>query len=267
VFLCGDHFQTNFRSGLNGHSGVELKTRIGRRSTAGTKPLSNLTKRVVQLERDQKADEARIDAVLRKAESDTANLLQCYLSPEALRKAIGAIRDRTALMTRDVRKNMHERSKVARKILEESIGVDVPSQRTRFAKDDTEDAALRTRFFELLDGTPTLALVRYLKDALQHGNGACAESIWLEFAGRPNRHLYASEVDEIRRSYGDADPAKMQVRLIVIANAAAQVDRRIADYCRGGDDGTDACAAKIIQHTRSAYHHTKTNLAALGSRC
>jgi hypothetical protein len=69
--------------------------------------------------------------VVRKAESDIANLLHRYLSPEALRKAIASIRDRTALMTRDVRKNMHERSMAAMKILEKTIGVDFPSQRTR----------------------------------------------------------------------------------------------------------------------------------------
>jgi hypothetical protein len=150
-------------------------------------------------------------------------------------------------MTRDVRKNMHERSMAAMKILEKTIGVDFPSQRTRFAEDDTEDRRLRTRFFELLDRTPTSALAKYLKDALQRGNIACAESIWFEFACRADRHVYADEFDAIRRTYGDADPAEMQIRLIVIVNAAAKVDKDFQIYCRGGyKDGTDTCAAKII---------------------
>jgi hypothetical protein len=39
----------------------------------------------------------------------------------------------------------------------------------------------------------------------------------------------------------------MQIRLIVIVNAAAKVDKDFQIYCRGGyKDGTDTCAAKII---------------------
>jgi hypothetical protein len=247
VFLGGDHFQMNSGIGVSAHSGSEPKRNTVPRNAAGATQVLSLVKRLNQLERDQKADEGRIDAVLRKTETDIGNLLQRYRSPEALRKAIAAIRDRTALMTRDVRKNMHARSMAAMKMLEKSMGLDFRSPHTRFAADDTADAALRTRFFELLERTPTSALVKHLKDALQHGNVACAEGIWFEFACRADRHLYSAEFDEIRRAYGDADPAEMQIRLIAIANAAAEVDRKLADLLRRGghNDGTDTCVTRV----------------------
>jgi hypothetical protein len=232
--LCSDHFHANSRTGVGEHSGLGPKRDIVPRNARRPTEISSLIKKLIHLEREQKADEGRIDAVLRKADTDLANLLQRYLSPEALRKAIAAIRDRTALMTRDVRQNMHERSMAAMKLLEKSIGLDFRCRRTRFDADDTADATLRARFFELLDRTPTSALVKHLKDALQHGNFACAESIWFEFACRANRHLYSAEFDEIRRTYGDADPAEMQVRLFVVADAAARVDKRLADLLQRG---------------------------------
>jgi hypothetical protein len=220
--------------GVSEHFGAEAKRKFIPRNVGGATEVSSLIKRLILLERDQKADEGRIDAVLLKAETDIADLQQRHLSPEELRKAIRAIRDRTALMTRDVRKNIHKRSTTAMKVLQRSIGLDFCSPRTRFAADDTADAALRTRFFALLDRTPTSALLKHLKDALQYGNVACAESIWFEFAGRANRHLYSAEFDAIRRTYGDADPAEMQLRLIAIANAAAKVDRKLADLLQRG---------------------------------
>jgi hypothetical protein len=247
VFLGGDHFHANSWVGVSEHFGVDPKSNIAARNGARATDVASLIKRLIQLERDQQADEGRIDAVLRKTETDVANLLQRYRSPEALRKAIAAIRDRTALVTRDVRKNMHERSKAAMKLLEKCIRLDCRSQRTRFAADDTADAALRTRFFELLERTPTAALVKHLKDALQNGNVACAESIWFEFACRADRHLYSAEFGAIRRAYGDADPAEMQIRLIAVANAATRVDRKLADLLqRGGHNaGTDTCTARV----------------------
>jgi hypothetical protein len=247
VFLSSDHFHANSQSGVSDHFGGGPRSNIDSRKPVRATEFSSLIKRLIQLERDQKADEGRIDAVLRKVETDIANLFQRNLSSADLHKAIGAIRDRTALMTRDVRKNMHDRSMAAMKMLEKSIGLDLRSQRTRFAVDDTEDAALRTKFFELLDRTPTSALVKYLKDALQHGNLACAESIWFEFACRTDRHLYGREFDEICRGYGHADPAEMQITLIGIANAATRIDRKLAGVLqRGGhNDGTETYAARV----------------------
>src|SRR5437879_4202277 len=143
-------------------------------------------KRIVQLERDQQADEAEIEAASRKAESEIAALEQRNLAPEALWNAMWTIRDKTVLMTRDVRKNMHRRT-IAAKEMQQTLCSDFLHQSTRFAAEDVVDAALRTQFFNLLQRTPTPALLDHLKDATENGNFACAESIRFEFKFRAER--------------------------------------------------------------------------------
>ena len=66
----------------------------------------NLPRTILQAERDQKADEARIDVAITKAESEIAALEQRHLGPKELQRAIITIRDQAILAIRDVRKNM-----------------------------------------------------------------------------------------------------------------------------------------------------------------
>jgi hypothetical protein len=221
------HLQ-NRRPGMSKHFRVrhELQSSSGNQGQASK--VSALMRRIVELERDQKADEARIDAVIRKAEREIANLQQRHLAPDALWSAIAAIRDKTVLMSRDVRKNMHSRTVIARG-LQETLGNDFLSQSTRFAADDVTDASLRTQFFKLLQRTPTPALLDHLKDAIQSGNFACAESIRFEFKCRADRHLYSDNFEAIKGMLSVEDPAEMQIRLVAIANAAVKVDRRVTN--------------------------------------
>jgi hypothetical protein len=188
--------------------------------------LAAVMRRIIQLDRDQRADEARIDAVIKKAEIEIAQLIQRHLAPEALWKAVGAIRDKTVLVTRDVRKNMHRRTNVAKE-LQKALGSDFLFQCSRFAADEIGDATLRTRFFNLLQRTPTSALPYHLKDAIQSRNFACAESIRFEFRCRADRHLYSANFEAIQELLRDKDPAEMQIRLSIVANAATKVDRRV----------------------------------------
>jgi len=209
----------------------QIKTAYGNKRPATE--VSALIKRIVQLERDQKADEGRIDAVLRKAHIEIADLKRRHLDPEALRHALAAIRDNTALLIRDVRKNMHKRIMAARK-LKEVLGAHSLAQHTRFASEDVIDAALRTKFFKLLQRMSTSALLYYLKATIETGNFACAESIRFEFRCRSDRHLYSAEYEAIRAIQRDDDPAEMQIRLLTITNAAAKVDKRVTDLLKGG---------------------------------
>jgi hypothetical protein len=190
--------------------------------------LSALMKRIGQLDRDQKADEARIDSAIRKAESEIAELERRNLDPDALWSAMWAIRDKTVLMTRDVRKNMHRRT-IAAKEMQATVWPDFLYPSTRFAAEDIADAALRTQFFNLLQRTPTPALLDHLKDAIESGNFACAESIRFEFKCRTDRHLYSTSFDTIQELFRGEDPAEVQIRLITIADAAAKVDKRVTD--------------------------------------
>ena len=179
--------------------------------------LAAVMRRIAQLDRDQKADEARIDAVIKKAEIEIAQLVQRHLGREALWSAVGAIRDKTVLMTRDVRKNMHRRTVAARE-MQETLGPDFLSQCTRFAAEDVVDGTLRTQFFNLLQRTPTSVLPDHLRDAIQNRNFGRAESIRFEFNCRADRHLYSGKFEAIQALLRDEDPTEMQARLVTIAN-------------------------------------------------
>jgi hypothetical protein len=193
-----------------------------------TAEISILMKRIAQLERDQKADEARIDAAISRAEVEIARLERRNLDPESLWSAMWAIRDKIVLMTRDVRKNMHRRTIVAKE-MQESPWSDFLYQSNRFAAEDHADAALRTRFFDLLQRTPTRALIDHLKAAIENGNFACAESIRFEFRCRDDRQLYSASFGTLQGQFRDEDPTEMQIRLAAIANAASTIDRRVTD--------------------------------------
>jgi hypothetical protein len=136
---------------------------------------------------------------IRKAESEIAALEQRHLGPEEFHSAIITIRDRAILTIRDVRKNMVKRS-IAAKSMQESVDDDFLRQRSRFAADDLVDANLRTRFFELLESTPTLVLIHHLLKAIEVGNIACAESIRFEFQCRDDRHKYTASFEMYRAS-------------------------------------------------------------------
>lgn len=231
--FCANGFPGERARPANQQSGAVQERKAVCPNNGSATEVSALIKRIVQLERDQKADEGRIDTVLKKAHTEIADLKRRHLDPAALRNALATIRDNTAVLTQDVRKNMHKRIMAARK-LQEVLGPDFLAQHTRFASEDVTDATLRTRFFKLLQGTSTSALLNYLKDAIETGNFACAESIRFEFICRADRHLYSAEYEAIRGIQRDDDPAETQIRLITIADAATKVDRRLMELLQGG---------------------------------
>jgi hypothetical protein len=187
--------------------------------------------RILQAERAQKADEARIDHAITKAESEIAALEQRHLGPKELQRAIITIRDQAILAIRDVRKNMVKRTTAA-KTMEESVDDDFLRRRSRFAEGDLVDASLRTRFFEVLERTPTFELIYHLRDAIEVGNIACAESIRFEFQCREDRREYMASFEMILAKIALHDPVEMRKRLANIRNAAEKVDARITDLLK-----------------------------------
>jgi hypothetical protein len=186
-----------------------------------------LIRRVIEAERDQKADEARIEEAIRQAEAGMAAALRYrVLSPEQWRAEIVARRDRAILTIRDVRKNMLKRIIEAKKMQRcFSSG-----QRSRFSDDDVVDATLRTRLVELLQRAPTFSLVDHFRESIEARNIACAEIISFEFRCRYDRHKYTSDFDEIgRRSESYYTVEMMRRRVSNILNAVAKVDLRITD--------------------------------------
>jgi hypothetical protein len=193
--------------------------------------LSTLVKRIVQLERDQKADEDRIDAAITKTESEIARLEQRNLSAEELQKATITVRDRAILIIRDVRQNMVKRA-IEAKNMQKSVDDDFLRQRSRFAADDLVDANLRTRFFKLLESTPTFVLVHHLLKAIEIGNAAYAEAIRFEFQCRNDRHRCMASFEMVLAKILLHDPVEMRKRLMNIRDAAEKVDTRVTDLLR-----------------------------------
>ena len=72
-----------------------------------------------------------------------------------------------------------KRATVAKYMLK-SISDDLLLQRSRFAACDIADANLRTRFFGLIQRTPTFSLTPYLLKAIEIGNAAYVENIYFE---------------------------------------------------------------------------------------
>jgi hypothetical protein len=91
---------------------------VSRRPRIDIKYPPTLFKRVLQAERDQKADENRIDAAVAMAEQSIAALVQRPITRKQLHEAIIAVRDRAVLAISSVRRNMQRRTVEAKNIEE-----------------------------------------------------------------------------------------------------------------------------------------------------
>jgi hypothetical protein len=185
----------------------------------------NWHKRIVQAQRDQSADEARIDDAIMRAEKEIARLEQRRLAPGQLHEETIAIRDRALLIVRDVRKNMQRRAVVAKRMQDRLS--DELRQSSRFATSDAEDNNLRKHFIGLLDRTATSALTDHLWHAVEAGNTACAELIRFEFQCRSDRHEFLSHFEAVVAKLSANDPVEMRKRLANICKAIDKVDARV----------------------------------------
>jgi hypothetical protein len=113
--------------------------------------------KVLEIERCQLADYARVDYAITKGEDEIAALEELWPGSNELRRESSVVRDRTVLAIREVRKNMAKRA-ITAKNMEGSL-VESLRQRSRFAVADTVDASLRMRCFASLECIPTLTLL------------------------------------------------------------------------------------------------------------
>src|SRR5262249_55629709 len=105
--------------------------------------------KVLEIERHQLADYARVDYAITKGEDEIATLEKRSLEPNELRRETAVVRDRTVLAVREVRNNMAKRA-ITAKNMQGSL-VESLRQRSRFAVTDTVDASLRARCFASLE--------------------------------------------------------------------------------------------------------------------
>ena len=131
--------------------------------------------KVLEIERHQLADYARVDYAITKGEGEIAALEKLRLGPNELRRKTSIVRDRTVLEVREVRNNMAKRA-ITAKNMQGSL-VESLRQRSRFAVADTVDTSLRARCFASLECIPTLTLVCHFIDAIKAGDFARAESV------------------------------------------------------------------------------------------
>src|SRR5258708_24079679 len=135
--------------------------------------MATMLPKVLEIERRQLADYARVDYAITKGEDEIAALEELRLGPDELRRQTSVVRDRTVLAVREVRKNMAKRAITAKNMrgsLVESL-----RQRSRFAVADTVDASLRARCFARLECISTLTLLCHFIDAIKAGDFARAE--------------------------------------------------------------------------------------------
>jgi len=76
-----------------------------------------MLRKILQAERDQVADYARVNDAITSAETEIAALKKRNFGPDEMRIAIVTIRDRAILTIRDVRKNMARRADEALPVL------------------------------------------------------------------------------------------------------------------------------------------------------
>jgi hypothetical protein len=201
-----------------------------RHSAASVEERFDWPTRILQVERDQKADGTRIDYAIAQAQREIVALPR-HVGGQELQRSINAIRDRIILTVRDVRKNMARRT-IAAKNMQAIVDDSFLRRSSRFATDDRTDEKLRTRFFELLARTPTYALLQHLMDAIDAGNSACAENIRFEFQCREDRQQYCATFHMILDKHAFRDPVEMRRRIANIRKVADDADARITDLLR-----------------------------------
>ena len=186
--------------------------------------------KVLEIERRQLADYARVDYAITKGEDEIAALEELWLGPNELRRETSVVRDRTVLAVREVRNNMVKRA-ITAKNMQGSL-VESLRQRSRFAVVDSVDASLRARCFASLECIPTLTLICHFIDAIKAGDFARAESIHFEFLTRKDRHEYVVTSRAIFAQFAPSEPADILKRIAKICRAAEMADARVVDLFR-----------------------------------
>src|SRR5262245_10171743 len=195
--------------------------------------MATMLPKVLEIERHQLADYARVDYAITKGEDEIATLEERSLEPNELRREAAVVRDRTVLAVREVRNNMAKRA-ITAKNMQGSL-IESLRQRSRFAVVETVDASLRARCFASLECIPTLTLICHFIDAIKADDFARAECVRFEFQTREDRHEYAVTSRDIFAQFTPSDPADILNRIAKICRAAEMADARVVDLYRRCD--------------------------------
>ena len=174
-------------------------------------------------ERDQEADCARINAAIGLAEQDIAALESRQLEPDEMREKWSAIRDRTILAIRPVRRNVIERASKAKQtekwMIEKSIR-------------EESDGRVTREFSAELKKVPTKDLLDYLRYLIKIGDRARIQSICILFEAREDRQAYNVAFGKMLAQFALAKYGGLEERLTRICCLAEKADASIANlFC------------------------------------
>src|SRR2546430_15959033 len=124
--------------------------------------MTTMLPKVLEIERHQLADYARVDYAITKGENEIAALEELCVGPNEVRRKASIVRDRTVLAVREVRNNMAKRAITAKNI--QGSLVESLRQRSRFAVADPFEPGLRPRWFASLECIPDLTLIWHFID-------------------------------------------------------------------------------------------------------
>jgi hypothetical protein len=171
-------------------------------------------------ERDQEADCARINAAIGLAEQDIAALETRQIDPDEMREKWSAIRDRTILAIRAVRRNVIERAIKAKQTERWMIEKSIREER---------DGRVTREFSAELKKVPTKDLLDYLRYLIKIGDRARIKSICIVFEAREDRQAYDVAFGKMLAQFALAEYGNVGERLTRICRLAENVDARIAN--------------------------------------
>jgi hypothetical protein len=196
-------------------------------------------------ERDQDADCARINAAIGFDEQDIAALRGRQLTPDEMRKKWSAIRDRTILAIRDVRRNIIKRANEAKETETWMI--------EKLLREKSDGRVLR-EFSGALQEVPTKGLIDYLSYLIEIGDLARIQCVCMVFKARDDHHQYNTTFDKTLAQFVLAQCGDLGERLVRICRSVGQVDARIADLF---------CAHDATNRSRAPTSHQLTQVQAL----
>ena len=179
-----------------------------------------MLKNIIDAERDQDADCARIDAAIHLAERDIATLESWQLDSDEARKGWFAIRDRTILAIRDVRRNVIKRANEAKETERWMI--------EKFFRERANGNPLH-EFSVTLQDIPTKGLLDYLCYLIRVGDPARVQCVRVAFKARLDHHRYNVTFDRKLAGFAFAEYGDMGERLARICRSAEKADARVVD--------------------------------------
>ena len=179
-----------------------------------------MLKNIIDAERDQDADCARIGAAIHLAERDIATLESRQLDSDEARKGWFAIRDRTILAIRDVRRNVIKRANEAKETERWMI--------EKFFREKANGNPLH-EFSVTLQDIPTKGLLDYLCYLIRVGDPARVQCVRVAFKARLDHHRYYVTFDRMLAGFAFAESGDMRERLARICRSAEKADARVVD--------------------------------------